>query len=66
MSGHWPFDREAIGAEQVGEAVGDGAAFAGAAGDGDQLLGGGEQTPAIHSASQTVGNWSIGVHDEII
>ncbi len=63
MIGDGTLDREAVRRQQVGEAVGDGAALAGAAGHGDQLPSRVEQTLSIDGPAETFGNAGVGVHD---
>ncbi len=57
------FDREAVRLQQASQTVGDGAALAGAAGNGDQLLGRVEQTLFLDRLAQTIRDGKIGVHD---
>ena len=64
MIGRRPLDREAVGSQQVREAVRDGAALAGAAGHGDQLPGRVEQALPIDGLAETFGSGALGVHDE--
>ena len=58
-----PFDREAVGRQDLGEAVDDGAGLAGAAGDGDELHGGVEQPSPIDGGAQAGTERRKGVHD---
>jgi hypothetical protein len=54
MSGGGPLDGEAIGGEQVGEAVGHCAAVAGVARDGDEVHGRVQQAPPVHGRAESV------------
>ena len=55
MAAGRPFDGEALGLQEVGEAVGHGAGLAGAARHGDQGQRGFQQTLALHGGFDAFG-----------
>jgi hypothetical protein len=64
MIRRWPLDCKTVAEQEFGQALGDRAALAGAAGHGYQLLSRIEQSLSVDSLAKTVGVVRVGVHED--